>query len=86
MQDSQMIKEKLCVYFQLFNKNRPVGEQEDLLQLGFINKQFVYDLVDFLNQEFGIFISPMEIDFTNIQNIQSIVQFIVKDINGTKEL
>jgi acyl carrier protein len=61
------IKEFLSPYF----RNHELQDDEDIFALGFVNSLLALQLVNFVENEFGITIEDEDLDFENFRTIQN---------------
>ena len=70
-------KTKIKEFLARFFRNHELRDDEDIFALGFVNSLLAMQLVNFVEQEFGVSIGDDDLDFENfrtVHNIEALVE------------
>ena len=70
------IESKLRTFLSKFFRNHHLDRNQDIFSLGFVNSLFAMQLVMFLENEFLIKISNEDLNISNFNTINKIIEFI----------
>ena len=73
------IKENLVV----FEDDAEFSDEDNFFELGFVNSLFAMKLVTFIESEFNITIESEEMDISNFNSVNNIVNFINSKVSLT---
>jgi acyl carrier protein len=70
------IKQKVRQFFNRFFKNKDIGDDDNIFELGFVNSLFSMQLVMFLEKEFSLEITNEDLDINNFNSLKAICDFV----------
>lgn len=62
-------KTQIRAFLARFFRNREIGDDEDIFELGFVNSLLAMQLVQFLEKEFGITVEDEDLDLDNFRTV-----------------
>jgi len=65
-------------------RDREFGDDEDLLELGFVNSLFAMQLLLFIENSFAIRIEQQDLDLENFRSINAILRLVESKQVGAK--
>lgn len=76
MQLHQQIRDFILANLVVFDDEVEFGNADNIFELGFVNSLFAMKLVTFIESEFQMTIESDEMDISNFNTIDNIVNFI----------
>ncbi len=70
------VRTKIRDFITKFFQNVELQDDQDIFALGFINSLFAMQLVLFVEREFGISVENDDLDISNFQSINAIVNLV----------
>lgn len=70
------VKTRLRTFAAKFAGNRPVGDDEDLVEKGLVTSLFAMQLVLFLEKEFAVTIDNADLDLDNFRSIDALARLL----------
>lgn len=71
-------KTKIRAFLGKFFKNREIGDDEDIFELGFVNSLLAMQLVQFLEKEFGVTIEDDDLDLDNFRTVNRLDALVAR--------
>lgn len=69
-------KAKVREFLGRYIKSREIGDGEDFFAAGFVNSLMAMQLIQFLEQEFGVTVEDEDLDLDNFRTIDRIDDFL----------
>lgn len=80
---TQEIKSAVSGYLARFFPGHPLGEDEDIFSLGFVNSLFAMQLVSFIEHGFGVTVENEDLDLDNFRTIEAISRLVERKVTAT---
>ncbi|HEX2914454.1 MAG TPA: acyl carrier protein [Chloroflexia bacterium] len=79
---TEQIKSRIREFLGRFFVNYNLNDDEDLFALGFVNSLFAMQLVQFVEQTFGITVGDEDMDLDNFRSINAITNLVERKLGG----
>lgn len=73
-------KSKIKEFLSRFFRNHDLKNDEDIFSLGFVNSLLALQLVNFLQNEFGVTIEDDDLDFENFRTIDNMDALVLRKL------
>jgi acyl carrier protein len=77
------VRAKIREFLARFFKNHELRDDEDIFALGFVNSLLAMQLVQFVEQEFGITVENEDLDLDNFRTITAIASLVERKTNAS---
>ena len=72
------MKERIRAFVSRFFRGHDLGDGEDIFATGFVNLMFAMQLVNFVEQEFGITVESEDLEIDNFRSINAIESLVLR--------
>jgi len=81
MEVSEKIRAFIKTNIEVIDYERDFTDEEDIFELGFVDSLFAMKLLNFVENEFNIEVVPEDMDITNFNSVNNIIEFLERKAN-----
>jgi methoxymalonate biosynthesis acyl carrier protein len=72
----------LRTFLARFFQNRPLGDDENIFSLGYVNSMFALELVAFVEREFSFKVASEDLEIANFRSVDALAALVARKVRG----
>jgi methoxymalonate biosynthesis acyl carrier protein len=70
------VRERIAAFLAPRLRGEPIGDEDDIFALGYVNSLFAVQLLRFVEREFRLTLGPEDVEFANFRTLAAMVRLV----------